>query len=90
MLLGSEQRDECGPMVDHEALSDIVNTFTIQLEVLQQRAWPGTAPSCRYRHASSRSGFLTRVCQAPLMLELTHLVTLLVRTRDVSEPGQKS
>ncbi|VDC00385.1 unnamed protein product [Peniophora sp. CBMAI 1063] len=58
-----------------DALSDAFNAFLTELHILNRKAWPGVAPSCRYRFAHSRSGYITRICQARGMADLVHLVS---------------
>lgn len=52
--------------------------YTVQA-VNQKGLWPGVPPSCRYRFATSRCGYLTRICPVAGMPDLAHLITLLVR-----------
>ncbi|KZV59728.1 hypothetical protein PENSPDRAFT_694891 [Peniophora sp. CONT] len=58
-----------------DTLSDEFKTFYLNLDVLLRKAWPGIPPSCRYRQAYSRCGYITRICQAKGMADLAHYVT---------------
>ncbi|KZV60284.1 hypothetical protein PENSPDRAFT_694392 [Peniophora sp. CONT] len=66
-----------GPVFElsnRDTLSGDFKAFFLHLEALQTKAWPGIAPSCRYRKAYSRSGYITRICQAKGMADLVNLV----------------
>lgn len=61
------------------ALTHELERFLDTLEATSKaHQWPGLPPSCRYRFATSRCGYLTRLCKLSGFVDLAHLVTLLV------------
>ncbi|VDC03840.1 unnamed protein product, partial [Peniophora sp. CBMAI 1063] len=74
-------------VLGRQVLSDDFEHFYEAVRVLNTRTrWPGTPPSCRYRFATSRCGYITRIFSVEGVVDLAHLITLMPAPIDEDAP----